>query len=80
MNYRNAEKSAQLKHILELLVGRGTTGATTLELSNASGSLNVATCISELRHGGYNITCAQERATGTARVYRYVIREAVYNK
>ena len=72
MNARNPKTSGQLGHILEFLQERGTSGATTAEVCEYCGTLNAATCVSELRHSGYNVVCKREGISEEGRrIYRY---------
>lgn len=71
MNARSAKTSKQLSAIVEMLQSRGKDGATSWELADASGSLAIATCVSELRAGGYKIECERVQKPEGRRVYRY---------
>jgi hypothetical protein len=72
VNVAKLENSKRLQAILALLRDRGATGATTREISEASGALNPATEVSALRHNGVAVRCEFERKTETgSRVYRY---------
>lgn len=74
MNARSPETSEQLKGIYEFLRTRAAHGATTAEICQCCGTLNAATCISELRHAGYNVVCKREGISKEGRkVYRYFL-------
>jgi len=72
MHVAKLEKSRRLQAILALLRERGPRGATTKEISDASGALNPATEVSALRHNGVSISCEYQETTETgSKVYRY---------
>lgn len=72
MNVAKLENSKRLQAILALLVQKGTTGATTREISEASGALNPATEVSALRHNGVKVVCEYDYKTDAGnKVYRY---------
>lgn len=74
MNARSAETSGQLASVLGFLRERGERGATTLEIADHCGTLNVATCASELRHGGHQVLCKRDgTTTGGGKVFRYFL-------
>lgn len=70
------DKSERLKRILTYLRGCGERGATSWELMTECRTVAIATCISELRHAGYNVRCDYERkAEGGGSVWRYRLIE-----
>jgi hypothetical protein len=74
VNNRNPNTSAQLGQILAYLHGRGREGATTADICRACGTLNAATCVSELRHAGYQVVCKRQGTNDQGRkIYRYVL-------
>ena len=74
MNAGSIKTCETLQKILSLLEFKGPSGATTLEIHNAVGCLNVATNVSALRQNGYKINCHFERLTEDRRkVYRYTL-------
>ena len=74
MHYGDVDRCPRLKSILGLLMSRGLSGATTLEIHEISGSMAPSTDVSAIRHQGYSIEAKYERRTDTgAKVYRYTL-------
>lgn len=69
--------SPRLKRLLDFLRGRGTAGATSLELSLNCQTVCASTGIAELRANGCDIQTVRERKTQAGPpVFRYVLLES----
>lgn len=71
----NPATSDRLKRILQMLQDRGDGGATSWELMTECKTVAIGTCISELRHAGYNIECTQEKRDQDRKttIFRYTL-------
>lgn len=64
--------SDRLQRTLDVLLGAGSHGLTTMELIVATGSVAPHSDVAELRANGLRIRCALDRTTAAGRrVYRY---------
>ena len=76
MHYSKLATSPRLQRLLALLKERGSKGATSIELHEATGALNVATEASSLRHNGFEIECKRDGTSAEgAKIYRYRLIE-----
>ncbi len=72
MHFCNADHSLRLKRTLNALVEVGRSGITSAALAQRTGSVAVATDVSELRKNGYVIDCKYLYKTATGRkVFTY---------
>lgn len=73
MHFGRVESSPKLMAMLSLLRERGPRGATTLELSQVSGSMAPATDVSALRKNGLSIEAEYESMNPEtrSRIWRY---------
>ena len=72
MHAAKLSKSRRLQVLLRILKSRRPRGMTGLELASRTGSLAIATDVSELRHSGVLIRCDYDFTTAEGRrVFRY---------
>jgi len=77
MHSAKVESSDRLARTLHFIRGMRAFGATTKEIASWTGSVAVATDVSELRKepNGYDIECLYDHTTATGRkVFRYYYR------
>ncbi len=74
MHFCNADHSLRLKRTLKALLDAGENGITSAALSQRTGSVAVATDVSELRKNGYHIYCDYlYKTTAGRKVFCYQI-------
>ena len=69
IHFANLKTSKRLQRVLKVLKSVGKHGATTRDIVHMAGVMAVNSCISEIRRGGYQITCKREAEN----VFRYRI-------
>ncbi len=75
MHQGRFETSRRQQETLLCLMEAGSRGRTTLEIQRRTGSMSVATNVSELRQNGHKIECVYDYTADTgSRVFRYFYR------
>jgi hypothetical protein len=75
MHAAKADKSERLRQTLLAIRSWGKYGATGAQIQGHTGSMAVATDISELRQNGYNIECKYEGLSPYGRkIFRYTFK------
>lgn len=75
MHHASADKSKRLRRLADYIRSMGRHGATSLDLQQWTGSMAIATDVSELRSNGYVIDCTYEKKTPSGRkVFRYTYK------
>ena len=70
------KSSPRLQRVLLFIRRRGKYGATTAQISSATGVMSASTVVSEIRANGYPVTCAFEGITKDGRkIFRYMMAE-----
>ena len=67
IHFANLKTSKRLQRVLKALRQAGRRGLTTWELISKARVCAVSACVSEIRRGGYQITCKREAEN----VFRY---------
>lgn len=75
MHNANVDRSERLAQTLRIIKSQKGLGATTQEIASWTGSVAVATDVSELRQNGYEIDCLFHHTTAEGRkVFLYYFR------
>jgi hypothetical protein len=75
MHNADVNNSERLAQTLRIIRAGGKWGASTKEISSWTGSVAVATDVSEIRKNGYDIECVYDHTNENGRrVYRYHYR------
>lgn len=68
MHHANIESSDRLRRVLGVLERRGKRGASSMDLVMMARVVAPGTCVSELRHQGYDIGCQRKGDVWTYRL------------